>query len=108
MTLYYSCNANHRDLHTFPTRRSSDLEEDGTRFTRAERITAQLRMDGIGRGDVVMDNVVVTRPVVALREERAGRSEEHTSELQSRENLVCRLLLEKKKSRHSLVYVCLL
>src|SRR5690606_40963413 len=28
----------------------------------------------------------------------AGRSEEHTSELQSRENLVCRLLLEKKKN----------
>src|SRR5690606_41630625 len=28
----------------------------------------------------------------------AGRSEEHTSELQSREKLVCRLLLEKKKS----------
>src|SRR5690606_41801782 len=32
----------------------------------------------------------------ALRRLR-GRSEEHTSELQSRENLVCRLLLEKKK-----------
>src|SRR5690606_40813840 len=34
---------------------------------------------------------------------RAGdrRSEEHTSELQSRENLVCRLLLEKKKSNNS-------
>src|SRR5690606_41948250 len=29
------------------------------------------------------------------------RSEEHTSELQSRENLVCRLLLEKKKKKHS-------
>src|SRR5690606_41385354 len=29
----------------------------------------------------------------------ARRSEEHTSELQSRENLVCRLLLEKKKKR---------
>src|SRR5690606_42026412 len=28
----------------------------------------------------------------------AARSEEHTSELQSRENLVCRLLLEKKKA----------
>src|SRR5690606_41689193 len=28
------------------------------------------------------------------------RSEEHTSELQSRENLVCRLLLEKKNTRH--------
>src|SRR5690606_42056424 len=30
---------------------------------------------------------------------RPPRSEEHTSELQSRENLVCRLLLEKKKTR---------
>src|SRR5690242_21200047 len=29
-----------------------------------------------------------------------GRSEEHTSELQSHVNLVCRLLLEKKKQRH--------
>src|SRR5690606_41526575 len=29
----------------------------------------------------------------------AARSEEHTSELQSRENLVCRLLLEKKKDK---------
>src|SRR2546430_4785866 len=29
---------------------------------------------------------------------RAGRSEEHTSELQSQSNLVCRLLLEKKKN----------
>src|SRR5690606_39327134 len=33
----------------------------------------------------------------------ASRSEEHTSELQSRENLVCRLLLEKKnQQRHSI------
>ena len=31
----------------------------------------------------------------------ASRSEEHTSELQSRENLVCRLLLEKKKRNSS-------
>src|SRR5688572_31068264 len=30
-----------------------------------------------------------------------GRSEEHTSELQSQSNLVCRLLLEKKKNYHS-------
>src|SRR5690606_42048565 len=30
---------------------------------------------------------------------RVARSEEHTSELQSRENLVCRLLLEKKKDK---------
>src|SRR5690606_42035325 len=33
------------------------------------------------------------------RPRRSPRSEEHTSELQSRENLVCRLLLEKKKKR---------
>src|SRR5690606_40867486 len=33
------------------------------------------------------------------------RSEEHTSELQSRENLVCRLLLEKKNGK-SIVVVC--
>src|SRR5688572_31886168 len=32
-----------------------------------------------------------------LRDGRLGRSEEHTSELQSQSNLVCRLLLEKKK-----------
>src|SRR5690606_41364368 len=32
-------------------------------------------------------------------QEKGERSEEHTSELQSRENLVCRLLLEKKKSK---------
>src|SRR2546422_7682876 len=31
----------------------------------------------------------------------AGRSEEHTSELQSRLHLVCRLLLEKKKTQHT-------
>src|SRR5688572_31866907 len=31
---------------------------------------------------------------------RAPRSEEHTSELQSQSNLVCRLLLEKKKNTH--------
>src|SRR3989442_2231596 len=32
---------------------------------------------------------------------RGVRSEEHTSELQSRPHLVCRLLLEKKKKRHN-------
>src|SRR3712207_8806380 len=33
---------------------------------------------------------------------RGGRSEEHTSELQSRQYLVCRLLLEKKKTTQSI------
>src|SRR3712207_7101019 len=38
----------------------------------------------------------------------AGRSEEHTSELQSRQYLVCRLLLEKKKITHAGLSVRLL
>src|SRR5436309_5079965 len=37
-------------------------------------------------------------PNAMVRRMSRSRSEEHTSELQSRENLVCRLLLEKKKS----------
>src|SRR5690242_21241327 len=42
----------------------------------------------------------------ALRGDRAGRdrSEEHTSELQSHVNLVCRLLLEKKKNTKANAY----
>src|SRR2546422_6321467 len=39
------------------------------------------------------------RTVQARLKEGAGRSEEHTSELQSRLHLVCRLLLEKKKKK---------
>src|SRR5690606_41650945 len=37
------------------------------------------------------------RHAVITASNEGGRSEEHTSEFQSRENLVCRLLLEKKK-----------
>src|SRR5437660_8738239 len=44
---------------------------------------------GVGRTD--------RAPAGAGRDARAARSEEHTSELQSRGHLVCRLLLEKKK-----------
>src|SRR5215204_3641493 len=39
-------------------------------------------------------------PAAPARPTRPGRSEEHTSELQSHSDLVCRLLLEKKKSAH--------
>src|SRR5690606_40139639 len=48
-----------------------------------------------------LENVMASRH----SRSRAGRSEEHTSELQSRENLVCRLLLEKKKRSSILVYM---
>src|SRR5256885_9312647 len=44
--------------------------------------------------------IPAARQAAALRA-RAGRSEEHTSELQSPCNLVCRLLLEKKKKKQS-------
>src|SRR5690349_24122402 len=43
------------------------------------------------------------RTSCARRWPRCRRSEEHTSELQSRRDLVCRLLLEKKKKRISFV-----
>src|SRR5712664_4505886 len=39
------------------------------------------------------------QPMVVDLLESGGRSEEHTSELQSRSDLVCRLLLEKKKAQ---------
>src|SRR5438874_6351313 len=47
--------------------------------------------------DLVGDGWTVLRHDVA--QHRPARSEEHTSELQSRRDLVCRLLLEKKKAR---------
>src|SRR2546430_12765961 len=47
-------------------------------------------------------------PVSARRRKcPAPRSEEHTSELQSQSNLVCRLLLEKKKKDYTIVPHCL-
>src|SRR3712207_7557117 len=42
-------------------------------------------------------SIVAVAIVVASARRSSGRSEEHTSELQSRQYLVCRLLLEKKK-----------
>src|SRR2546430_10717049 len=44
----------------------------------------------------------VPKPLVELRG-RGARSEEHTSELQSQSNLVCRLLLEKKKKNQHIL-----
>src|SRR5688572_31937946 len=43
----------------------------------------------------------LTQPEQRLRDMDRMRSEEHTSELQSQSNLVCRLLLEKKKQKHN-------
>src|SRR5690625_6153797 len=49
-------------------------------------------------------------PSSSQRTDRGARSEEHTSELQSRGHLVCRLLLEKKKTKDYISnkqYVCI-
>src|SRR5690606_40370219 len=49
----------------------------------------------------VKDNLCTEGVPTTARGSPPGRSEEHTSELQSRENLVCRLLLEKKKKQQT-------
>src|SRR5207248_9334631 len=93
-SFFFHCSGTPRDLHSFPTRRSSDL--------------AAARRAGPGaagplepgdpllrrRGDAVPGHPPRDR---ALPQEGRLRSEEHTSELQSPYDLVCRLLLEKKK-----------
>src|SRR5690606_41545618 len=95
------------NLHTlpsFPTRRSSDLL--GNRF-----LSDSLRLSSDDLS-AIYTGLGIAGLIATFwheREQSAGaasdhaelikRSEEHTSELQSRENLVCRLLLEKKKKK---------
>src|SRR2546430_13271206 len=56
---------------------------------------AEVGKQAQGLGSVVL---VEARRAALVEEIRPPRSEEHTSELQSQSNLVCRLLLEKKKT----------
>src|SRR5690606_39644543 len=76
----------HRVPPSFPTRRSSDLIDLETLLA-----TERSRAQGV-------EPAVIARSNFKDAAFWNVRSEEHTSELQSRENLVCRLLLEKKKS----------
>src|SRR5438874_9481039 len=75
----------HRDLHSFPTRRSSDLcwWQNHNRF---------LQLDGDGAVQSQCSEQQAAEECAPI----VNRSEEHTSELQSRRDLVCRLLLDKK------------
>src|SRR5690625_6843822 len=60
--------------------------------------TVQGKLDNKNAEWIVIDGHLVSGlPGSALWEQESFRSEEHTSELQSRGHLVCRLLLEKKK-----------
>src|SRR3712207_7824191 len=76
----------------FPTRRSSDLDPraEGVRQVQRRVVEGGPEHLGLARG--------LHQPQLQQDgQRRAARSEEHTSELQSRQYLVCRLLLEKKK-----------
>src|SRR5690606_41398647 len=78
-----------RDLHSFPTRRSSDLGR--VHVEKVRPLEPELFSQNYPRGIPG-----VKKSVGKFPRRKNMRSEEHTSELQSRENLVCRLLLEKK------------
>src|SRR5205823_14216785 len=84
------CHATHRDLHSFPTRRSSDLVFACLTASSRQVFAAPVQH---------APNVVrpKSKTVSATFNPFPNRSEEHTSELQSLAYLVCRLLLEKKK-----------
>src|SRR3712207_7354799 len=65
-------------------------------LARYDFATGSVAVRDFGPGREVDEPVFVPRPGAA---EEGDRSEEHTSELQSRQYLVCRLLLEKKKRK---------
>src|SRR2546430_13307392 len=98
----------HQNLHSFPTRRSSDLlgeagtaPEDGPLGAHRARKGGLLAVPLTPLGAATSRGFERrTRGVPQVPRPRAAvfrrRSEEHTSELQSQSNIVCRLLLEHK------------
>src|SRR5439155_24193793 len=88
-------------LPSFPTRRSSDLDayERVARYYVSQMAYLAGRLDAMREGDgTVLDNsCLLFVSNMFSGSQHDSRSEEHTSELQSRGHLVCRLLLEKKK-----------
>src|SRR5690606_41678517 len=89
---------------SFPTRRSSDLTRHGHEATSNSGRAGARAQHGVGlrgwrrgRGGCGRRGGGAAACRRVPGDVPGFRSEEHTSELQSRENLVCRLLLEKKK-----------
>src|SRR5206468_12032332 len=91
---FFQFYCHHPDLHSFPTRRSSDLQ---TRRKQDDRHVAI----GVGAYVFRIDILEGHAQVKGLH-----RSEEHTSELQLWLHLVCRLLLEKKR-RYTIDFISL-
>src|SRR5437763_11465818 len=90
-----------RDIHSFPTRRSSDLEAAGAARALSHQTGSAAPSPVAGAAAARLD----FGPQHDRSSGRAGthaRSEEHTSELQSPMYIVCRLLLEKT-NEHSTV-----
>src|SRR5690606_41871842 len=104
----FTCCGPPRLLASFPTRRSSDLRsrraaphpasrDKAADIQQGRPLSRRLRRGGKGdaQGVGALDQFLhIAEHVIDLELVLAERSEEHTSELQSRENLVCRLLLE--------------
>src|SRR5207249_11180835 len=105
LLLLYSRSGPHPTLHSFPTRRSSDLFGLDQGRAGLEPVRASLHRLGGGEEGPLEVHVIQGHLEDRLHGPRlpraldkyVTRSEEHTSELQSRFDLVCRLLLEKKK-----------
>src|SRR5690606_41724227 len=95
-----------RHSRSFPTRRSSDLAIQGFFDGGGRRLPVMVSatFDKGGRtfvsGQSIEAFVAATEhfPLLSIGMNCALRSAAHTSELQSRENLVCRLLLEQKNA----------
>src|SRR5699024_12108999 len=94
------------DLQSFPTRRSSDLENHLERLARAQAAAIALYYNLSAPEEEKKSGWYQEEGGWRYYLGNTGepvrndwhRSEEHTSELQSRFDLVCRLLLEKKKT----------
>src|SRR5207302_4832635 len=106
--LFFSCSRHHRDPHSFPTRRSSDLQILRSAGAPDDLAAMAVAVDAGIRAGAFAYQRRPEPPHRPAHDALAGRSpparlrsEEHTSELQSRENLVCRLLLEKKKKNNN-------
>src|SRR5205807_9973414 len=105
---FFSYHRDPRDLHSFPTRRSSDLRKTRPRGRRLSDLPGQYNSPGLRLDSAPLAaSLAAHRPGSCLRGQTlplqaAWRSEEHTSELQSPCNLVCRLLLEKKKQTNNM------